>query len=87
MGYRRKKTAAAVLDCIPLSTFVVFAGATSWGAGDVVAARQHLAGRDLLGADVVRVEFFWAAWFVWIHLAPPPSAIDGASAPLPARRA
>lgn len=86
MEHGRKKTAAAVLDCIPLSTFVVFSGATSWGAGDVVAARQHLAGRDLLGADVVRVEFFWAAWFVWIQIATP-SAIDGASAPATARRA
>lgn len=86
MDYGRKKTAAAVLDCIPLSTFVVFAGATSWGAGDVVAARQHLAAGDLLGADVVEVKFFWAAWFAWIRLAPP-SAIDGASAPSTARRA
>ena len=86
MEYGRKKTAAAVLDCIPLSVFVVFAGATSWGAGDVVAARRHLAGRDLLGADVVRVEFFWAGWFVWIQIAKP-SAIDGASAPATARRA
>lgn len=84
MEYGRKKTAAAVLDSIPLSVFVVFAGATSWGAGDVVAARQHLAERDLLGANVVRVEFFWAAWFVWIEIA---AAIDGASAPATARRA
>lgn len=86
MGRGRKKTAAAVLDCIPLSCFVVFAGATSWGAGDVVAARQHIARRGLLGADVVRVDFFWSAWFVWIQIAPP-SAIDGASAPSTARRA
>lgn len=83
---RGKRAAAAALDCVPICTHVIVAGAACAHLDDVIAARQYLAARDLLSAEVVRLEFFWCARFVWIEIATP-SAIDGASAPATARRA
>ena len=68
---RGKRAAAAALDCVPICTHVIIAGAACAHLDDVVAARQYLAVRDLLSAEVVRLEFFWCARFVFIELRVP----------------